>query len=130
MGAKEKACTAEGRGAAFGVGVGNYTQAFIEVELPCLVSPPGSSPLLEVAVVRGVVVELGRQGHGLDDRPIGAAVLRSRAVVAVSDAARVTSAASATEALAASLARVEVDFLLGRRHLHGQEVLTSVKLAE
>ena len=38
-------------------------------------SPPGSPPpSLEVAVVRGVVVELGRQGDGLDEGPVGTAV--------------------------------------------------------
>ena len=37
--------------------------------------PPGSPPpSLEVAVVRGVVVELGRQGDGLDEGPVGTAV--------------------------------------------------------
>ena len=41
------------------------------MELSCLFSP-GSS--LEVAVVRGVVVELGRQGDGLDEGPVGTAV--------------------------------------------------------
>ena len=41
------------------------------MELSCLFSP-GSS--LEVAVVRGVVVELGRQRDGLDEGPVGTAV--------------------------------------------------------